>query len=116
MKKEYRVKKNHEFSSIIGKRKQVQTPAFVLYMQPCKLDHARVGISVSKKLGNAVVRNKIKRQIRSIIDQIYDFNEPFDTILIVRPAYPKFTREELLEMLKHAREKAGSKCPRGDKK
>lgn len=41
---------------------------------------------VGKKLGNAVVRNKIKRQVRSMVDDCFDFNEAFDTIIIVRPS------------------------------
>ena len=56
-------------------------------MRPREKEYARVGISVGKKLGNAVVRNKIKRQVRMMVDEIFDFTEKFDTIIIVRPKY-----------------------------
>ena len=52
-----------------------------------QLSNSRVGISVGKKLGNAVQRNRVKRQVRMMVDEIYDFNEEFDTVLIVRPKY-----------------------------
>ncbi len=87
MKKEYRVCKNYEFSSIIGQKKQVVSNSFVCYFEKRKEAHARVGISVGKKLGNAVQRNKVKRQVRSMIDHHFDFTCDFDLILIVRPRY-----------------------------
>lgn len=66
---------------------------FVIFKN-CKLDHARVGISVGKKLGNAVCRNKVKRQLRSIVDDIFTFEEGYDLIIIVRPAYANKLFEE----------------------
>lgn len=87
MKKKYRVCKNHEFSAIMKEKQFYACPAFVIYVKPRALDHARVGISVGKKLGNAVQRNRVKRQVRMMVDEIYDFNEEFDTVLVVRPKY-----------------------------
>ena len=94
MKKEFRVLKNYEFSSIIQNRQFVKSSSFVCYFQKRKLDHARVGISVGKKLGNAVCRNKVKRQLRSIVDDIFTFEEGYDLIIIVRPAYANKLFEE----------------------
>lgn len=70
------------------------------YFQARKEEHARIGISVGKKLGNAVCRNKVKRQIRSMIDEIFDFKEDYDLIIIVRPAYHKQTYLQNFEELK----------------
>ena len=87
MKKKYRVKKADEFQTIIEHRKFVSCPSLVLYVKARKEDQSRIGISVGKKLGNAVVRNKIKRQVRMMFQEIYDFNENFDGILIVRKKF-----------------------------
>ena len=73
---------------------------FVCYFQARKEEHARIGISVGKKLGNAVCRNKIKRQVRSMVDDIFDFNEEYDLIIIVRPAYHKKSYKENFDELK----------------
>lgn len=87
VKKVNRVCHNQEFSSIIHHRHYVKNDAFVAYRQKRVQPYARIGISVSKKLGNAVVRNKIKRQVRMMIDALYTFEEDYDTILIVRNGY-----------------------------
>ena len=88
MKKEYRIKKNEEFASIIGNKHSKNSAAFVVYYVDKKLDKTRVGISVSKKLGNAVERNRIKRQVREMIRSIIDFeNCSKDLIVIVRKTY-----------------------------
>lgn len=99
MKKEYRICKNYEFSSIIQKQNYVKSSSFVCYFQQKKEEHNRIGISVSKKLGNAVHRNKVKRQVRSMVDQVFDFNEDFDVIIIVRPVYLKHSFVENLKEL-----------------
>lgn len=60
MKKEFRVKRNEDFSKIIARKKSFANSCFIIYKDENQMGHGRVGISVSKKLGNAVTRNKIK--------------------------------------------------------
>ena len=88
MKKQDRIKKNEEFSRILSEKQSKSDRFFVVYHSRRAEDHARIGISVSKKLGDAVVRNKIKRQIRMMCMQLFDLKEmPMDLIIIVRKAY-----------------------------
>ena len=59
-----------------------------MYYDDRVLGHARVGISVSKKIGNAVIRNKIKRQIRMMFIESFDNQAyKYDVIIIVRKKY-----------------------------
>ncbi|WP_455684460.1 ribonuclease P protein component [Thomasclavelia sp.] len=101
MKKEYRVKKNEDFSHIIKQKQSLANRSFIIYYLKNDLKHARIGISVSKKLGNAVVRNKIKRQVRVIIQQTIDFNDNYDYIVIVRNKYLDLDFKSNLDELKY---------------
>ena len=87
MKKEYRVKKNEDFSYIIKHKQSLANRSFIIYYVKNDLNHARIGISVSKNLGKAVIRNKIKRQVRMIVQQTINFNDNYDYIVIVRNKY-----------------------------
>lgn len=88
MKKELRVKKGEEFQQILKTGKRNTNASFAFYYVPRKESHGRIGIAVSKKMGNAVVRNKIKRQVRMMCQSVVDFEKlPFDVILIVRFQY-----------------------------
>ncbi len=75
LEKAYRIKKNADFQRIYKKGHSVANRQFVVYTCNNKeIDHFRLGISVSKKLGNAVLRNKIKEQyvkISKYISRIY---------------------------------------------
>ncbi len=87
MKKEYRIKKADEFTEIIKNKQFYKTKGIILYVRKRKEDVPRVGITVKKKIGNAVVRNKVKRQIRMMVQEIYTFDEEFDSILLIKEDY-----------------------------
>ena len=86
MKKEYRVKKSQDFDNIIRKKQSFANRQFVIYYQENKLDHMRLGISVSKKLWKAHERNRLKRYVRESFKTRKDFLKNYDIIIIVRPA------------------------------
>lgn len=85
MKKEYRVKRSQDFDNIIRKKQSFANRQFVIYYQKNNLDHMRLGISVSKKLGKAFERNKIKRYIRESFKTRKELVKSYDIIVIVRP-------------------------------
>lgn len=103
MKKEYRIKKNDEFSKIISLNNILSNSFYKVFYSKAAEKHSRVGISVSKKLGNAVVRNKVKRQIRMMLIECYDFNtSKYDLIIIVKNNYlnkPYIECKQQLELL-----------------
>lgn len=87
MKKIYRVKKEKEFQTVFHKGKSVANRQLVLYTFPKQgQEHWRVGLSVGKKIGNAVKRNQVKRYLRQAIHEIENQIRPdVDFILIARP-------------------------------
>ena len=64
------LKLNHIFRRLYH-TSAVANSFLVLYARPNKLDINRVGITVSKKLGHAVVRNRVRRRLR----EVYRLNE-----------------------------------------
>lgn len=84
MKKINIIKKTQEFESIIKYRHHYSNRFFVIYTMNKKQKYYRFGISIPKKVGNSVTRNRVKRQIKSILDQNIIFNKEFDYVIIVR--------------------------------
>lgn len=73
-------KLNKDFKRLYGRGKSIVLPHMVVYYKRNNLDHCRVGITVSKKIGCAVKRNRAKRVIRAAFSKImpklgrsYDF-------------------------------------------
>lgn len=90
MEKKLRIKRSEEFQKIIENKKSDLNKEFVIYHQVKAMDNSRAGISVGKKLGNAVFRNKAKRQVRMMLQEILlEENYSFDCVIIVRHKYFK---------------------------
>ena len=56
----------------------------VLKMAPNELSSNRFGIAVSKRIGNAVIRNKTKRRLKEIVRTL-QIKQGWDVVLIARP-------------------------------
>ena len=82
-----RIKKYSEFQKVIEADDVKKTCFFVSYRLANDLGYSRFGISVPKKAGNAVTRNKIKRQVRSAIGQSTNFEKSIDIVIVVRKNY-----------------------------
>ena len=85
MKKTVTIKENRTFRRIYSKGRSAVTPFLVLYCRPNGRDHNRLGVTVSTKLGGAVVRNRARRRLR----EVYRLAQPslrqgYDIILVAR--------------------------------
>jgi ribonuclease P protein component len=81
----------------------------VLYVAPNELDRARVGITVSSRVGNAVVRNRVRRRLREALRARLDrLASGRDILVVARPASAEATWSELSSALDAALLRAGA--------
>ena len=100
MKEINRIKKYREFKEILNLRKFKRNEIFAVYFRDNVYKHARVGILVTKKNGNAVTRVKIKRQVRSIIDESLDYqNVSKDFVVVISKKYDVMNFKRNSELL-----------------
>ena len=81
---------NHEYKRVYARGKSAVRPALVLYcLRNKKVKQARVGITASKKIGNAVKRNRARRLLRESIRALYPQLKPgYDFVLVSRGRTP----------------------------
>lgn len=85
MKKQEVVKSKRDFNDIIKNSPFLKNQSYVIYIRKKEEERSHFGIAVSKKLGNAVVRNKLKRQVRAILDkEKINFPNHRDYIIMIK--------------------------------
>ena len=100
------IKKSREFKEIYQNDKSFATKNLVMYiLKKGDMERNRLGISVSRKVGNSVVRHKIIRRIREIFRGTEEkLEKPFDLVLLCRAGskYLEFSklREEFFYLCK----------------
>lgn len=67
LKRVNRLRKRYQFNYVYKAGTHFSSDNLVLYLTPSKTKHIKVGIAVTKKIGHAVVRNRVRRQIRELI-------------------------------------------------
>lgn len=87
MKVKNRIKSSKEFEDIIHHGVCLKNKYLVLYYRSNDFGFSRIGISIPTKCGNAVVRNKIKRQLRAILAANHSFDIAKDYIFVARLAF-----------------------------
>ena len=96
MKERTTVKENYEFRRMYSKGKSGVSSYLVVYFRPNRRGNNRLGVTVSAKLGHAVVRNRIRRRIR----EIFRLNQPklkqgYDMIVVARGRSVRTSYQEM---------------------
>ena len=90
MKRRHRLSRSRDFDAVYRKGRSVSTRYLVLYAFPREEGETgpdpRLGLAVSRKVGGAVVRNRLKRRLREVFDALADTVRPgYDYVLVARP-------------------------------
>ena len=98
MKRATTVKENYEFRRIYAKGRSGVSPYLVVYCRPNRRKNNRLGVTVSAKLGHAVVRNRVRRRLREIFRLAQpEMKQGYDVILVARSRAVNATYRELTE-------------------
>jgi ribonuclease P protein component len=113
----HRLSRSRDFDAVYRSGHSASTRFLVLYWFPraetADTDEPRLGLAVPKSVGNAVARNRVKRQLRETWTELSDRVRPgHDYVLVARPglAEPADTRghEWLAERVSEVLEKAAA--------
>ena len=105
MERRYRLKKNRAFQYVYRKGHSVACRNLVMLFAPSK--ELKVGFSVSKKTGNAVVRNRIKRRLRECFRPYLGDVKTGLYVIVARPAAAEAAFDTLRKDMHYLLKKQG---------
>ena len=96
------LKKNEQFRFVYKNGRSYANKYFIMYVKENGLDKNRIGISVSKKVGNSVVRHRITRLVRESY-RLHEsvFNSGLDIVIVARASAATVGYEEIENALLH---------------
>ena len=96
------LRKNRDFQVVFKTGRSYANKLLVMYVRENGTEKNRLGISVSKKVGNSVVRHRVKRLIKEsyrLREKV--FNSGLDIVVVVKPCASKCTYWEIESALLH---------------
>ena len=109
----FSIKENSDFKRLYYRGKSVVGKRIVLYYRNNKLGYNRLGLTVSPKIGCAVVRNRVRRLLKENYRILQGLSEGFDIVIVARNSSKDATFQELGKDLRWALSKCG--ILKGDK-
>ena len=102
-----RLKKRYQFNYVYKSGEHFSGEHMVLYVASSKTKNIKVGLAVTKKVGHAVVRNKVRRSLREIIKtQVPNLKQSYNFIVVARDNISEASFEKLsyefLKLIKKA--------------
>ncbi len=96
------LKKNEQFQFVYKNGKSYANKYLIMYVKKNGLEKNRIGISVSKKVGNSVVRHRVTRLVRESY-RLHEsiFNSGLDIVIVGRPSAATVGYQEVESALLH---------------
>lgn len=107
MQRTQRLTRNEDFTAVYRRGKSVANHQFVLYYRAVSRPYFRLGVSASKKIGGAVVRNRMRRIVKEVVRHMSDEVAPgYDLVIIVRAAATSLDYAALEKSIRHVLKRA----------
>jgi len=79
------IRKSRDFSRVYNRGRSKANPVLVMYVLENGREDNRIGVSVSRKVGKSVIRNRVKRRIKEAYRKYSDMSKKgYDLVLIAR--------------------------------
>ena len=98
MNRQYSLKKNHDIEKLVRGKVSVGNKYFAIYYR--KNNETKIAFSVSKKNGDAVIRNYQKRVVKEIIRELFEYVENYKMLIVVKKTNEELSFLEKRENLK----------------
>ncbi len=101
--KRARLTRRSEFLNLTREGKKVHTPHFVVITKSNDMGESRLGLTISAKVGKAIVRNRIKRLVREFFRRHrHEIPSPRDIVVIARKGAGELSLDEVAGELRGA--------------
>lgn len=107
--KSKRILQRKDFQVVLASGEKVITPFLVILGVPNMRGNSRLGVLVSKKMGNAVVRNRLKRRIRDVYRNRVLSSAEVDIVVIPRHRLKQASHDDLVNSWSQGRARLAGK-------
>lgn len=108
-----RIRKKKDFSNLYKKGSSSRGTYFNLIYLPNSLTYSRMAVVASKKIGNAVQRNRVRRRVKELFRRNKDLlTTPVDMIVVTKKGVQDATWEDMRTQYLSVIRAIGSKKPR----
>lgn len=95
-----RLLESRQYKRVLSKGRKFFCAAALLHVAPGETETSRMGLTVSRKVGNATVRNRVKRIARECFRLLRPrLRRPVDCVLVARPQARDLNKTELAALL-----------------
>lgn len=108
--KKTKINKNRDYQRVYSRGRSIACSNLVTYVLKTKSRSVRVGITTSKKIGNAVKRNRARRVIKAAFFELQSYlpsKTGFDIVFVARSKTCQVKSTEILKNMKYHLEKFG---------